>query len=451
MALTMKKTILTAIVFGLICAVSSHVLELDDRFLGVYKESPWLVEFYAPWCGHCKKLEPTFQQVSISLKNTPVKVGKLDCTRFSSVASEFSVKGFPTIKFFNGENIYTHKGDRSKEDILEFVNRAKGPAVRNLASKGKFDEAKRQHKDSAFFLYLGRQDPVDDMFSKYSNVAVQMLIQSYFYAGSNAVLPDGVKPATIPTVLAFKDQEVVEYQAPDGVVTMSSLQEWINSERFPAFPLVTGANINDIAESGKILVMMVVNDEDTESKAESERFKEMVKLLATKHKDRFHSGFQFLWMSDMETVNSIAMSFMKGPTLMLLNPTTHYYYIPSTPVHNFTIEQLMQYLEDVRDEKVPALGGTGFFQRLKRVFYDLIVMVVGVWQSSRWLFVLMFGLPTTVISVVCYSLCCMDTVDDLPESEDEHSDEEHELLPQGQLQSDDTEQPSAVQGHEKSE
>lgn len=44
----------------------------------------------------------------------------------------------------------------------------------------------------------------------------------------------------------------------------------------------------------------------------------------------------------------------------------------------------------------------------------------------------MFGLPTTVISVVCYSLCCMDTVDDLPESEDENSDEEQELQQQQQ-------------------
>ncbi|OWF52560.1 protein disulfide-isomerase TMX3-like [Mizuhopecten yessoensis] len=451
MALSMKRTILTVVLFGAICVVSSQVLELDERFLDVYKEVPWLVEFYAPWCGHCKKLEPTFHQVSMSLRNTPVKVGKLDCTRFSSVASEFSVKGFPTIKFFNGENIYTHRGDRTKEDIMEFVNRAKGPAVRNLASKGKFEEAKNQHKDSAFFLYLGRQDPVDDMFSKYSNVAEQMLIQSYFYAGNSAVLPQRIKPAVTPTVLAFKDQEVVEYKAQDGIVTMSSLQDWINSERFPAFPLVTGANINDIAESGKILVMMAFDDENTESKAGSERIKDMVKVLATQHKDRFHSGFQFLWMSDMETVNSIAMAFMKGPVVMLLNPTTHYYYMPLTPIQDMAMEQLMQYLEDVRDEKVPALGGTGFFQRLKRVFYDLIVMVVGVWQSSRWLFLLMFGLPTTVISVVCYSLCCMDTVDDLPESEDENSEDEQELLPQAPLEPDDTEQPMAVPGHEKSE
>ena len=57
-----------------------------------------IFQFYAPWCGHCKKLEPIFHQVAVSLRNSDVRVGKLDCTRYSHVASEFGVRGFPTIK-----------------------------------------------------------------------------------------------------------------------------------------------------------------------------------------------------------------------------------------------------------------------------------------------------------------------------------------------------------------
>lgn len=47
-----------------------------------------------------------------------------------------------------------------------------------------------------------------------------------------------------------------------------------------------------------------------------------------------------------------------------------------------------------------------------------------VWQSSRWLFLIMFGIPTGVISIVCYSLCCMDTVDDEIHSDEEDSEDE---------------------------
>lgn len=57
-----------------------------------------------------------------------------------------------------------------------------------------------------------------------------------------------------------------------------------------------------------------------------------------------------------------------------------------------------------------------------------------VWQSSRWLFLIMFGIPTAVISVVCYSLCCMETVDDEYQSDDEDSDEEYRALVKSKLE-----------------
>jgi thioredoxin domain-containing protein 10 len=56
-----------------------------------------LPQFYAPWCGHCKKLEPIFNHVAQALHDSPVRVGKVDCTRFPTVATEFKVNGYPTI------------------------------------------------------------------------------------------------------------------------------------------------------------------------------------------------------------------------------------------------------------------------------------------------------------------------------------------------------------------
>ena len=54
-------------------------------------------QFYAPWCGHCKKLEPVWSHVAQALYGTDVRVGRVDCTRFTGMATEFSVKGYPTI------------------------------------------------------------------------------------------------------------------------------------------------------------------------------------------------------------------------------------------------------------------------------------------------------------------------------------------------------------------
>ena len=55
-------------------------------------------QFYAPWCGHCKKLEPVYKAVSNELRDSPVKVGKVDAIKHSDMAKHFGVGGFPSIK-----------------------------------------------------------------------------------------------------------------------------------------------------------------------------------------------------------------------------------------------------------------------------------------------------------------------------------------------------------------
>ena len=88
-------------------AEASKVLEVSDKFLPVRYDGLWLMKFYAPWCGHCKKLEPVWKHVAQSLADTHVRVARVDCTRFSKVATEFNIHGYPTIMFLKGEDTYT--------------------------------------------------------------------------------------------------------------------------------------------------------------------------------------------------------------------------------------------------------------------------------------------------------------------------------------------------------
>ncbi|GFH17264.1 uncharacterized protein HaLaN_13857 [Haematococcus lacustris] len=57
----------------------------------------WFVEFYAPWCGHCKNLKPTWIEAAAELKGK-VKFGAVDCTVHQGVCGQYDVKGYPTIK-----------------------------------------------------------------------------------------------------------------------------------------------------------------------------------------------------------------------------------------------------------------------------------------------------------------------------------------------------------------
>ena len=65
-------------------------------------DSMWLVEFYAPWCGHCKQLAPSWELAAKQLKGV-VKVGAVDMDAHGSVGQPYGVQGFPTIKFFGND------------------------------------------------------------------------------------------------------------------------------------------------------------------------------------------------------------------------------------------------------------------------------------------------------------------------------------------------------------
>ena len=57
----------------------------------------WIVEFYAPWCGHCKSLAPEYKKAGKALEGI-VGVGAVDCDVHKSLCGQFGVRGFPTIK-----------------------------------------------------------------------------------------------------------------------------------------------------------------------------------------------------------------------------------------------------------------------------------------------------------------------------------------------------------------
>jgi len=90
-------------------------LVLDD------KDSLWLVEFYAPWCGHCKQLAPSYEVAAKQLKGV-VKLGAVDMDEEQSVGAPYNIQGFPTIKWFgfDKQNPKDYSGARDADGMRKF-------------------------------------------------------------------------------------------------------------------------------------------------------------------------------------------------------------------------------------------------------------------------------------------------------------------------------------------
>ncbi|XP_024027500.1 LOW QUALITY PROTEIN: probable protein disulfide-isomerase A6 [Morus notabilis] len=85
-----------------------------------------LVEFYAPWCGHCKKLAPEYEKLGASFKKAKsVLIGKVDCDEHKSLCSKYGVSGYPTIQWFPKGFLEPKKyeGAHGAEALAEFVNK----------------------------------------------------------------------------------------------------------------------------------------------------------------------------------------------------------------------------------------------------------------------------------------------------------------------------------------
>ncbi|KAH3761736.1 protein disulfide-isomerase A6 [Pelomyxa schiedti] len=113
--------VLCALAFADEAVVDSKVIKLTTAdFAEKTKEGVWMVKFFAPWCGHCKKLAPTWEEYA-KLAEGIYNVAEVDATQEKDLATQFGVRGYPTLKLFVNGEVSAVEGPRTIKAWVDLV------------------------------------------------------------------------------------------------------------------------------------------------------------------------------------------------------------------------------------------------------------------------------------------------------------------------------------------
>ncbi|KAA0198669.1 hypothetical protein FBUS_04838 [Fasciolopsis buskii] len=349
--------------------------------LGLLDNGPWLINFYAPWCGFCRRLEPTYEEVGqyFSSLESPIRIARLDATTHLKAGRFFHIDGFPTIKL---------------------------PAVKSLDNITAFEATSALVQNDPFFVLVGYRDPL--LGVAYGKVAQQYRLLIWFFSvpSTNAI------PKKYAHLLQHAEQAhrgLIVFKDGDGLVfpglpsfpeaeTYSfmerHLREWILRERYPVF---IETRVVDLWEIGTVELLLkeqrenvadddnragieYINDKDKNQRdtipyrlialfllnppsshdAVSLQFKEFGRNLAQQRVPELVRHYQFAWIDQaLDVLSNLAMVHLSVPSLIVVDPVTRVIYLnPNQTVVNglFTLEPkvVLSFLMAVVDGGVPV-------------------------------------------------------------------------------------------------
>jgi protein disulfide-isomerase A1 len=195
----------------------------DASFADAVKSNPiMLVEFYAPWCGHCKTLEPEYKAAAAILKPDGIVLAKVDATVEKESAAEHNVEGFPTLVFFRDGKSSAYGGGRTTGDIVSWLKKKAGPVTTPLADKAAVD-AFLKDNEVAVIGYFSADSELSSAFAEAAKAEEE--VPFGLAAGAFAGVEDGKL-----AVFRHFDEPRVDYA---GAAEAEAVSAFVKGESLP--------------------------------------------------------------------------------------------------------------------------------------------------------------------------------------------------------------------------
>jgi protein disulfide-isomerase A1 len=268
-----------------------------------------LVDFYAPWCGHCKQLAPEYAAAAKILQAEGVPLAKVDAAdeQNQKLAEQYDVQGFPTLKLFKRKKASDYIGERTTDAIVAFMRKKAGPPTTDLAS----DTMATEFKDSANVSVIGFfTDKNSEAFKAYETAAGEVDDVVFGTVHDNGIR--ALFRAEKESIILYKkfDDKRVVY---DGEMQPNPIAEFAKSNAMPLVVPFNEANAPKIF-GGTIKVHLIVfldPDKETELMAKlaapAAKFKGQVMVITVSPAEEQIIEYFGITTADMPAVRLVDM------------------------------------------------------------------------------------------------------------------------------------------------
>ncbi|GER37815.1 protein disulfide isomerase [Striga asiatica] len=262
--------------------LDGEVLELDEsNFDAAISNFDYIfVDFYAPWCGHCKRLAPELDKAAPVLAGLkePMVVAKVDADKHKKLASKHNVDAYPTLKIFIRGVPTEYYGPRKADLLVRFLSKFVAPDVSVLSSDSAvWDFIEAAGTDFPIFLGFGLNESV------ISNLAVKYKKKAWFSV-ANGFSEDIMSsydfdkvPALVAIQPAYKEQSIFY-----GPFEENFLEDYIKQSLLPLVLPINRDSSKLLKDDERKVALTILEDVMDER---SERLIEVLKSAASANRD----------------------------------------------------------------------------------------------------------------------------------------------------------------------
>ncbi|KAH8999546.1 thioredoxin-domain-containing protein [Lactarius akahatsu] len=379
-----------------------------ETFPNVTADGDVFVKFFAPWCGHCKKLAPTWVKLAKELQHT-VSIAEVNCEDHKSLCSTEGVTGFPMLFFYPSSGKKTeYTGNRRFEALKGWVERAMKPVFLDL----QFADFTQVVQDNSA-LYLALHLPSVTLPSSVSQAARPLMGSPPIYVSSAPELFDRF---SIPAdhdfaLIALKDGDTsaAAQLLFSSQTSARELDKWLQAHRWPSALELGEGSFQEVmnAESKPLVVLVSVTD----SGAERDRIVTTVRKLATQWRKTgavqytpAHSSearqVVFTWMDQGRWANWLkSMYGINSPARVVITDHSRLVYYDQTRAGSrLTLDDtILPALGDAMRGALSVRHSENIIERLARYINKKFIAVEGMVSDHPWVIVAFFVLGVLVV------------------------------------------------------